>query len=83
MLFPKFLPSPGGSAVRPCADFTNSGSAAAAQAVQPKETKAERASQLRQVPRGEYAENSERKDFIMSEIDAIRLAYEPIEKLWR
>ena len=73
MLFPKFLPSPGGSAVCPCADFTNSGRAAAAQAVQPKETKAERASQLRQVPRGEYAENSERKDFIMSEIDALGL----------
>ena len=73
MLFPKFLPPPGGSAVRPCADFTNSGRAAAAQAVQPKETKAERASQLRQVPRGEYAENSERKDFIMSEIDALGL----------
>ncbi len=30
--------------------------------------------------RGEYAENSDRKDFLPSEIDAIRRALEPEEK---
>lgn len=71
MLFPKFLrPPEEGWRYVPAPTSQTQG---AAQAVQPKETKAERASQLRQVPRGEYAENSERKDFIMSEIDALGL----------
>jgi len=71
--FPEISPVPrrvGGTSLRRLHKLRR---AAAAQAVQPKETKVERASQLRQVPRGEYAENSERKDFIMSEIDALGL----------
>jgi ParB family transcriptional regulator, chromosome partitioning protein len=35
---------------------------------------------LGEVARGELAENAERKDFLPSEIDAIRRALEPIEK---
>jgi hypothetical protein len=35
---------------------------------------------LNEVARGELAENAERKDFLPSEIDAIRRALEPIEK---
>jgi ParB family chromosome partitioning protein len=35
---------------------------------------------LAEIIRGEFAENAERKDFVPSEIDAIRRAIEPIEK---
>jgi hypothetical protein len=35
---------------------------------------------LADIVRGEFAENSERKDFLPSEIDAIRRAMEPKEK---
>jgi hypothetical protein len=35
---------------------------------------------LDQIVRGEFAENAHRKDFLPSEIDAIRRALEPIEK---
>jgi len=35
---------------------------------------------LERIERGELAENTERKDFLPSEIDAIRRALEPIEK---
>jgi DNA modification methylase/ParB-like chromosome segregation protein Spo0J len=36
---------------------------------------------LNQIVRGEFAENVHRKDFLPSEIDAIRRAMEPIEKM--
>lgn len=35
---------------------------------------------LKEVVRGEFAENAFRKDFLPSEIDAIRRAIEPLEK---
>jgi N6-adenosine-specific RNA methylase IME4 len=35
---------------------------------------------LHEIVRGEFAENSQRKDFLPSEIDSIRRALEPIEK---
>ena len=36
--------------------------------------------ELDKIVRGEFAENAERKDFLPSEIDAIRRAMEPVEK---